>query len=153
MNEPDAVSLSTGGIMEYVPTDLFRFTLAQVLNTGDFGIFKESRFDVADNPRELPAWTPKEYVTPGRKPERVALPLSAPTMNAVTESGVEVTVYDSITDPPLFAGALNEKSTVVLEASTAEAAVGESGTESGITLTDAELALDPFRFVACTEIE
>jgi hypothetical protein len=139
--------------MEYVPADLFRFTLAQVLNTGGFGIFKVSRFDVADNPRELPAWTPKEYVTPGRKPERVALPLTAPTRNAVTESGVEVTVYDSITDPPLFAGALNETCAEVFPERVIAVAVGESGTESGITFTAAELALVPFRLLAWTETE
>jgi hypothetical protein len=50
--------------------------------------------------------------------------------------------------PPLFAGALNVSSADVFVASDTETAVGESGTESGMTFTAAELALVPFRLLA-----
>ncbi len=90
---------------------------------------------------------------PGRKPESVALPLPAPTTKAVTESGVDVTVYDSIFDPPLLAGSRNEISAEVLVTKLTEVTVGESGTDEGVTFTEAELALMPFRLLAWTETE
>lgn len=58
-----------------------------------------------------------------------------------------------MTTPPLFAGAVNVISADVLVASDTEAAVGESGTERGMTFTAAEPALVPFRLLACTETE
>ena len=62
-------------------------------------------------------------------------------------------MYDSIFDPPLLAGARNETSAAVFEANTTEVTVGESGNESGTTITEAEAALAPFLLEARTEIE
>lgn len=64
----------------------------QTPSTGDFGIFSVTLFEIVDKPLEFPACTPNAYVTPGRKPERVALPLLDPSTYAVIESGVDVTV-------------------------------------------------------------
>lgn len=128
-NVPETVSLSEGGTSRNGKSDLFFEIFAQVPRTGAFGTLNVTVFEASERPTELLARTVNEYVIPGRSPVRVAVPLPLPIEYATTESGVDITVYDSMVAPPSLPGAVNATATEVFVARIAEVATGASGTD------------------------
>jgi len=101
-----------------------------------------------DGPATFRATTVNWYSVPLVSPEQRAV---APVTSHSPPAGVDDTVYDSTTAPPLSAGGFHE-SRADRSPGTATTSEGEPGTVRGVTATLASLATEfPAAFVATTD--